>query len=65
MPVTAGTPAAPRYASRVEVARQELAMGDAARTTKPATHTRALSSSSAFTPVLPICGAVITTIWRQ
>ena len=36
----------------------------ASRTTKPATQMRADSGSSSLTPVLPMCGAVITTIWR-
>jgi hypothetical protein len=33
------------------------------RTTKPSTQIRFDSSSSSLTPVLPMCGAVITTIW--
>jgi hypothetical protein len=34
------------------------------RTTYPATQIRRDSSSSSFQPVLPICGAVATTICR-
>ena len=34
------------------------------RTTKPATQIREDSGSSSLTPVLPMCGAVMTTIWR-
>lgn len=33
------------------------------RTTYPATQMRRDSGSSSFTPVLPMCGAVCTTIW--
>lgn len=34
------------------------------RTTKPETQIRCDSGSSSFTPVLPMCGAVMTTTWR-
>ena len=34
------------------------------RTTYPLTQIRRDSGSSSFTPVLPMCGAVIATIWR-
>ncbi len=34
------------------------------RTTYPLTQIRADSASSSFIPVLPTCGAVITTTWR-
>ena len=57
---------------RVRKPRQTFATADhylptlgRERTTNPATQARELSSSSAATPVLPMCGAVMTTIWRQ
>ena len=46
------------------VERQLDADRDGSRTTYPATWMPADSSSSSFQPVLPICGAVCTTIWR-
>ena len=58
------TPCCARYASSDCSLRQFDGAGLASRTTKPAT--RGLEStasvSAAFTPVLPICGAVIVTI---
>jgi hypothetical protein len=52
--------------SSVPVARQLDARGDGSRTAYPATQILSprLSASSPFQPVLPICGAVATTIWR-
>ena len=40
------------------------ARGDGSRTTKPLTQMRSDSASSSLTPVLPMCGAVITTTCR-
>ncbi len=47
------------------MARHELTPRLARRTAKPAAQARVLSSSSGLTPVLPMCGAVMTTICRQ
>ncbi|SLH28518.1 Uncharacterised protein [Mycobacteroides abscessus subsp. abscessus] len=46
------------------VARQLETRRAGSRTAYPATQIRCDSSSSSFQPVLPICGAVATTIWR-
>jgi hypothetical protein len=52
--------------SNVPVARQLDASGDGSRTAYPATQILSprLSPSSSFQPVLPIWGAVATTICR-
>ena len=47
-----------------ELERQFDARRAGSRTTNPATQMRVDSSSSSFTPVLPTCGAVMTTICR-
>ena len=47
------------------MARQLLTDRLARRTTKPAAQIRSLSSSSSYTQVFPISGAVMITIWRQ
>jgi hypothetical protein len=58
------TSSAASRSSSPPVARQEEVRRAASRMTYPATHTLDDSSSSSFTPVLPMCGAVATTIWR-
>jgi hypothetical protein len=61
MPLIPTTPCCTSASSRVPVARQFAARRAGSRTTKPDTQMRRLSSSSPLTPVLPMCGAVITT----
>ena len=63
MPLIPTTPWATSSSSRLPVARQFAGRRAGSRTTKPATHIRRLSSSSPLTPVLPMCGAVMATIW--
>ena len=63
MPLIPTTPWATSASSRLPVARQLDGLLAGSRTTNPATHIRELSSSSPFTPVLPMCGAVMVTIW--
>ena len=64
MPLIPTTPCCTSSSSRLPVERQLAGRRAGSRTTKPATHIRLLSSSSPFTPVLPMCGAVMTTTWR-
>ena len=59
MPVT---PRAASSSCRLRRDRQFEAIRAGSRTTNPATQTRRDSGSSSFTPVLPMCGAVIATI---
>ena len=49
--------------SREPVARKFETILDGSRTTKPATQILCDSLSTSFTPVLPMCGAVMSTIW--
>jgi len=58
MPCSRRSSASGRRARQLELAR------DGSRTTYPATQIRADSGSSSFTPVLPMCGAVMTTTCR-
>ena len=58
------TPASTSSSSSSRRARQEEARRAGSRTTYPATQMRPDSGSSSLTPVLPMCGAVMTTIWR-
>ena len=58
------TPWARSSSSRERVARQLLGTRAGSRTTYPATQICRDSGSSSLTPVLPTCGAVITTTWR-
>ncbi len=51
--------------SRLRLARQLEAIRAGSRTTYPLTQIRRDSGSSSLTPVLPMCGAVMATIWRQ
>ena len=51
-----------KSSSKLFSLRQLLVMVEGFRTTKPATQIFDDSLSIEFTPVLPICGAVITTI---
>jgi hypothetical protein len=51
-------------AERLPRDRQFDADRAGSRTTYPATQIRSDSSSSSLTPVLPMCGAVITTTCR-
>jgi hypothetical protein len=51
-------------ASRLRCDRQFEASRAGSRTTYPLTQIRRDSGSSSFIPVLPMCGAVIATIWR-
>jgi hypothetical protein len=62
MPLMPTMPWAASWSSRLPVERQLEVRRAGSRTTKPAGHMRRLSSSSPFTPVLPMCGAVIATI---
>ena len=64
MPVMPTTPWSRSSSSRLRVARQLETRRAGSRTTYPATQIRRDSGSSSFTPVLPMCGAVITTTWR-
>jgi hypothetical protein len=64
MPLIPTTPWFTSSSSRLPVARQFDGRRAGSRTTNPATHILRLSSSSPFTPVLPMCGAVMTTTWR-
>ncbi len=59
------TPLALSSSSSVRAARQFDATGLGLRITKPLTQIRRDSLSSSLMPVLPMCGAVIATIWRQ
>jgi hypothetical protein len=58
------TPWVRSSSSRVRTERQLLGTRAGSRTTYPATQMRRDSGSSSLTPVLPMCGAVITTTWR-
>jgi hypothetical protein len=60
-PLMPTTPWRTSSSSRLPVARQLAGRRAGSRTTKPATHILRLSSSSPLTPVLPMCGAVMTT----
>ena len=64
MPLMPTTPWFTSSSSRLPVARQLDGRRAGSRTTNPATQILRLSSSSPFTPVLPMCGAVMTTTWR-
>jgi hypothetical protein len=55
--------AASRSSSRLRWERKFETTREGSRTTNPATQMRADSMSSSFMPVLPMCGAVIMTIW--
>ena len=50
--------------SRLRRDRQLEASRAGSRTTYPLTQIRRDSGSSSLIPVLPMCGAVIATIWR-
>src|SRR5262245_45483551 len=65
MPAIAGTPFATRNSLRPCCARQLERRTGTSRTTSPAANTLADSMSSALVPVLPTCGCVSVTIWRQ
>ncbi len=67
VPVTAipVTPWSRSSASRLRWARQLEAIRAGSRTTYPLTQIRRDSGSSSLIPVLPMCGAVMATIWRQ
>ncbi len=58
------TPWATSSSARSRADRQLDERRAGSRTTYPATQIRDDSSSSSFHPVLPMCGAVITTTWR-
>ena len=58
-------PLAASSASSVLADRQFDAIGEASLITKPLTQIARDSLSSSLIPVLPMCGAVIATIWRQ
>lgn len=66
MPAMPTTPCSTSLSSRLVVARQLETRRVGLRTAYPATQILPPcdSSSSVFQPVLPICGAVATTIWR-
>ena len=59
------TPWARSSASRLRWDRQLDAIRAGSRTTYPLTQIRRDSGSSSLIPVLPMCGAVMATIWRQ
>ena len=59
------TPWRASSASSDRVQRQLEGLGAGLRTTYPDTQIRPDSLSSSFQPVLPICGAVCTTIWPR
>ena len=61
MPIT---PWATSSSASPRVARQDDARRAGSRTAYPATQIRHDSASSSLTPVLPMCGAVCTTICR-
>ena len=63
MPLMPTMPAASRSSSRLRSERKFETTREGSRTTNPATQMRADSMSSSFMPVLPMCGAVIMTIW--
>ncbi len=64
MPEIPTIPWARRSSSRLRCERQLDGRRAGSRTTYPATQIRPDSTSSSFMPVLPMCGAVITTICR-
>ncbi len=64
MPEIPTTPCVRSSSSRLRWARQFETRRAGSRTTYPATQIRSDSRSSSLTPVLPTCGAVITTTWR-
>ncbi len=64
MPLMPTTPWFTSSSSSERRERQLEATREGSRTTYPATQICLDSSSSSFQPVLPICGAVITTTWR-
>ena len=61
IPAIPTTPYVRRSSSKVRCARQFDTIRDGSRTTYPDTQMRSDSGSSSFMPVLPTCGAVITT----
>jgi hypothetical protein len=63
-PAMPTTPCVSSSSSSVRRLRQLLGTRLGSRTTYPLTQIRRDSGSSSFTPVLPMCGAVITTTWR-
>ena len=64
MPEMPTTPCSRSSSSRVRLARQLDERRAGSRTTYPLTQILRDSGSSSFMPVLPTCGAVITTTWR-
>src|SRR5438874_1859560 len=65
MPATAPTFSATRKSDSPRSARQLETATDRSRTTSPAANTFPDSTSSRLAPVLPMCGWVRVTIWRQ
>ncbi len=63
MPEMPTTPWATRSPSSVRCPRKLETTREGSRTTYPATQMRRDSMSSSFMPVLPMCGAVWSTIW--
>jgi hypothetical protein len=59
IPDSPGTPSSSIHSARSPSARHELTTGDSSRTMNPDAQIRDDSGSSALTPVLPICGAVM------
>ncbi len=64
MPEMPTTPCAASSSSSERRERQLDGTRAGSRTTYPETQILFDSGSSSFTPVLPTCGAVITTTWR-
>ena len=64
MPLMPTTPWSRSASSRDRCDRHEDGRRAGSRTTYPLTQIFEDSGSSSFMPVLPTCGAVITTTWR-
>jgi hypothetical protein len=64
MPLMPTTPWSRNASPRDLRERHEDGRRAGSRTTYPATQMRDDSGSSSFMPVLPTCGAVMTTTWR-
>ena len=64
MPLIPTTPCSRSSSSRERTERQFDGTRAGSRTTYPLTQILRDSGSSSLTPVLPMCGAVITTTWR-
>ena len=62
MPLIPTIPCSSSWSSSLPVARKFETTLDGSRTAKPATQILVDSMSTSFTPVLPMCGAVMSTI---